>query len=59
MMKSKKEIEEDFEIKNSLVKKIEEGVNYYFSIYNPYDDENRDFTINLSLYLSLIGKKQD
>ena len=52
-----KEIEDDFDIKDSLVKKIEDDVNYYFSIYDPYDDENRDFTRNLCLYLSLIAKK--
>ena len=52
-----KEIEDDFDIKDSLVKKIEDYVNYYFSIYDPYDDENRDLTRNLCLYLSLIAKK--
>lgn len=42
-----KEITDDFEIKDSIIKKIEDDVNYYFSIYDPYDTENRDFTRNL------------
>ena len=34
-----KEITDDFEIKDSIINKIEDDVNYYFSIYDPYDAE--------------------
>lgn len=53
----KKRLSEDFEIKDSLIRKIEDDVDYYFSIYDPYDTPNRNFTRNLCLYLSLIAKK--
>ena len=52
------EIEEDFEIRDSIIKNIEDDVDYYFSIYDPGDIETRDFTRELSLYLVLIAKKQ-
>ena len=51
------DILEDFEINDGLIKRIEDDVNYYFSVYDPYDEENRDFTRNLCLYLALIAKK--
>ena len=51
------EIEEDFEIRDSIIKNIEDDVDYYFSIYDPGDIETRDFTRELSLYLVLIAKK--
>lgn len=50
-------IEEDYEISDSVIKNIEDDVNYYFSIYDPGDIETRDFTRELSLYLVLIAKK--
>ena len=52
-----KNIEEDYEIKDAVIKNIEEDVNYYFSVYDPGDIETRDFTRELSLYLVLIAKK--
>lgn len=52
-----KEINEDFEIRDSLIQNIKDDVDYYFSIYDPGDIETRDFTRNLSLYLVLIAKK--
>jgi len=51
------EIGEDFEIRDSLIKNLEDDVNYYFSVYDPGDIETRDFTRNLSLYLVFIAKK--
>jgi uncharacterized protein (UPF0305 family) len=53
----KKDIDEDYEIKDSVIKNITDDVNYYFSIYDPGDIETRDFTRELSLYLVLIAKK--
>ena len=50
-------IEEDYEIKDSVIKNIEDDVDYYFSVYDPGDIETRDFTRELSLYLVLIAKK--
>lgn len=52
-----KEFDEDYEINDALIKRIEDDVNYYFSVYDPYDDENRDFTRNICLYLALVAKK--
>ena len=52
-----KNIEEDYEIKDSVIKNIEDDVDYYFSVYDPGDIETRDFTRELSLYLVLIAKK--
>ena len=51
------DIEEDYEIKDAVIKNIEDDVNYYFSVYDPGDIETRDFTRELSLYLVLIAKK--
>ena len=52
-----KNIEEDYEIKDSVIKNIGDDVDYYFSVYDPGDIETRDFTRELSLYLVLIAKK--
>ena len=52
-----KNIEEDYEIKDAVIKNIEDDVNYYFSVYDPGDIETRDFTRELSFYLVLIAKK--
>lgn len=52
-----KNIEEDYEIKDSVIKNMEDDVDYYFSVYDPGDIETRDFTRELSLYLVLIAKK--
>jgi uncharacterized protein (UPF0305 family) len=52
-----KNIEDDYEIKDAVIKNIEDDVDYYFSVYDPGDIETRDFTRELSLYLVLIAKK--
>jgi len=36
---------------------ISEDFDYYFSRYNPHDEENQNLTRNLSLYFALISKK--
>ena len=51
------DIEEDFEIRDDVIKNIEDDVDFYFSVYDPGDIETRDFTRELSLYLVLIAKK--
>ena len=43
------EIEEDFEIRDSIIKNIEDDVDYYFSVYDPGDIETRDFKALASL----------
>ena len=51
------EIDEDFEISDKRIAAIKDDVDYYFSVNDPYDDENREFTKYLCLYFSLIAKK--
>lgn len=51
------EISEDFEISDKAIKNIKEDIDYYFSRYNPHDEENQNLTRNLCLYFALISKK--
>ncbi len=51
------EIENDFQIKDDVIKNIQSDIGYYFDRYAPGDDETREFTKNISLYLALIAKK--
>lgn len=51
------EIEEDFDIKDEVIKNIKSDIGFYFDKYAPGDAENREFTKNISLYLALIAKK--
>lgn len=51
------EIKEDFEIKDDVIKNIRNDIGFYFDRYAPGDDETREFTKNISLYLALIAKK--
>lgn len=53
----KNSINEDFEVNDKIIKNIERDIDYYFDIYDPYDEETRNFTKYISLYLALIGKK--
>ena len=53
----KEELIEDFDVDDSLIKKIERDVDYYFSVNAPNDIKTRDFTKNICIYLSLISKK--
>ena len=51
------EITDDFEINDDVVKNIRSDIRFYFDKYAPGDDENKRFTENISIYLSLIAKK--
>ncbi len=52
-----KDIEDDFEIKDDVIKNIRRDIGYYFDMYAGGDDENKKFTENITLYLVLISKK--
>ena len=52
------EISDDFEISDKLIKNIKEDIDYYFSRYNPHDEENQNLTRNLSLYFAFIRVKR-
>lgn len=51
------EINEDFDIKDEVIKKMKSDINYYFDMYAGGDIETREFTKYISLYLALIAKK--
>ena len=51
------DIQDDFEIKDSLIKNIQSDIGFYFDRYAPGDAETREFTKYISLYLALIAKK--
>ena len=51
------EIDDDFEIKDEVIKNIQKDIGYYFDRFAPGDSETREFTKNISLYLALIAKK--
>lgn len=44
------EIEDDFQIKDDVIKNIQNDIGYYFDRYAPGDDETREFT---KIYLSI------
>lgn len=50
-------IADDFEIKDDLIKNIKSDIGFYFDRYAPGDEETREFTKYISLYLALIAKK--
>ena len=49
-------IEEDFEIKDGIVENLKNDINFYFDTYAGGDEESREFTKYISLYLALIAK---
>ncbi|MGX8694678.1 MAG: DUF2115 family protein [Methanobrevibacter sp.] len=51
------DIEDDFEIKDKIIKNIQSDIGFYFDRYAPGDEETREFTKYISLYLVLIAKK--
>ena len=51
------EINDDFDIKDSVINKMKGDINYYFDTYAGGDIETREFTKYISLYLALIAKK--
>ena len=50
-------ISEDFEIKNKKVENLKKDIDFYFDTYAGGDEETREFTKFISLYLALIAKK--
>ena len=51
------DILDDFEIKDNIIKSIQSDIGFYFDRYAPGDDETREFTKNITLYLALIAKR--
>lgn len=51
------EINDDFDINDSVIKNIQSDIGFYFDRYAPGDVETREFTKNITLYLALIAKK--
>ena len=45
------EISEDFEISDKAIKNIKEDIDYYFSRYNPHDEENQNLMDDLMEFL--------
>ena len=52
-----KELENDFKINDGVVQKIKGDINFYFDKYAPNDNETKEFTKYISLYLALIAKR--
>ena len=52
-----KEIINDFDISDKVIKNIRSDIRFYFDRYAGGDEENKRFTENISLYLTLISKK--
>lgn len=50
-------IEFESEIKIETMNNISNDLDYYFTVYDVYDEDEVEFTKNLCLYLSLIAKK--
>ena len=55
--KYEKDLENDFKINDGVVQKIKGDINFYFDKYAPNDNETKEFTKYISLYLALIVKK--
>ncbi|WP_458453723.1 DUF2115 family protein [Methanobrevibacter sp.] len=52
-----KNITEDYDINDSIVENIKNDINFYFDTYAGGDEETREFTKYISLYLALIAKR--
>ena len=50
-------IADDFEIKDGIVENLKNDINFYFDTYAGGDEESREFTKYMSLYLALIAKR--
>ncbi len=48
---------DDFEIKDDNIKNIQSDIGFYFDRYSPGDEQTREFTKYISLYLALIAKR--
>ncbi|WP_407377232.1 DUF2115 family protein [Methanobrevibacter sp.] len=51
------EIDEDYDIKDGVVENLKNDVDYYFDTYAGGDEETREFTKYISLYLALMAKR--
>lgn len=51
------EIEDDFDIKDGVIKNIKSDIEFYFNKYATGDVETQEFTKNITLYLALIAKR--
>ena len=51
------DILDDFDINDNIIKNIQKDIGFYFDRYAPGDEETREFTKNISLYLALIAEK--
>ncbi|WP_292609162.1 DUF2115 family protein, partial [Methanobrevibacter sp. UBA188] len=50
-------ITEDYEIKDGVVENIKNDIDFYFDTYAGGDEETREFTKYISLYLALMAKR--
>jgi uncharacterized protein (UPF0305 family) len=51
------DIAEDYDIKDGVVENIKNDIDFYFDTYAGGDEETREFTKYISLYLALMAKK--
>lgn len=51
------DITDDFDIKDNVVENIKKDIDFYFDTYAGGDEETREFTKYISLYLILIAEK--
>ena len=50
-------ITEDYEIKDNAIKNLKEDIDYYFDTYAGGDEETREFTKYICLYLAFMAKR--
>ena len=50
-------ITQDYDIKDKTVENIKNDIDFYFDTYGGGDEETREFTKYISLYLALIAKR--
>ena len=48
---------EDYDIKGGVVENLKNDIDFYFNTYAGGDEESREFTKYISLYLALMAKK--
>ena len=51
------EIAEDYDINDGVVENIKNDIDFYFDTYAGGDEETREFTKYISLYLALMAKR--
>ena len=50
-------ITEDYEIKDNAIKNLKKDIGYYFDTYAGGDEETREFTKYICLYLAFMAKR--